>query len=250
MSSREQDTKREAFFSSWSDCEPTPLLPCQALLWEVLSSLSPSTKKKLISREDRAFSSLDLVHKLFFSCGSLPWSSDSRNRLIVLWQAHGPLYAHFDSLIPPVLVYRNQWHNIRRHLKGGLNRTHFGLSFRSIWRIENFRWTCTVSLDTSLLLHAGSSVVVRCAGIDRTNQRSLDCCRTQNKKKMLEQVHKKTTLNRQNTGNAGRALFFCSLTERQNFLAAALFPSLTFVGNVAAELHNFLGNYAAGCKIS
>ena len=29
-------------------------------------SLSPSTKKKLISREDRAFSSLDLVRKIFF----------------------------------------------------------------------------------------------------------------------------------------------------------------------------------------
>ena len=67
---------------------------CQALLWEVSSSLSlppppPPSTKRLISREYRAFSSLYHVHKIF-SSGSLPWSLDSRNRTAVPWQAHGP----------------------------------------------------------------------------------------------------------------------------------------------------------------
>ena len=95
---------------------------------------------------------------------------------------------------------------------------------------KNFRLTCTVFLDTSST--AGSPVIVRCTGTDRKIQQSLDCRRSQNKQKGLNRWTNRprwtTWSGRTSELQENKGLFFCCLTERQNFLAVALFRSLTW----------------------
>ena len=171
-----------SFFSS--DFEPNTLLP-DAALGSFLLSLHPAPppppppldKKANIERRTVHFL-LSITFIRFFpaaACHGLQIQEIERcprDRLTAL-------YAHFNSLIPPVLVLSVETsdttsEDIKRWSHASWDSLLSFFLFRSIWR--KLPMNMQVSLDASST--AGSSVVVRCAGIDRTNQRSLDCCRS------------------------------------------------------------------------
>ena len=154
------------------------------------------------------------------------------------WQAHGPLTVPCRTLTSIHWFHQfwtiNQWrrHNIRvkRHQKGGL---HLKLVFLFVRSGENFPWTCTMSLDASSA--AGSSIVVRCAGIDGTNQRSLVCCRSQKKQTFL-----KRWTNRQRwTTWTGKT------PEAQ---ADPFFPVVWLSGKISQQRHYFLAWRRKFCR--
>ena len=98
-----QDTKRETFFFYRDRTSSQPHF-CQALLWKISSCLHPPPPltKRRISREDRVFSSLDLVHENFFQWQpSMVLRFKKQNGALARSSPPPPppWYAHFDSLI-------------------------------------------------------------------------------------------------------------------------------------------------------
>ena len=190
----EQDTKREAFYSSRADSEPTTLLP-DAALGSVFLSLSPpppSTKGLYQERIVHFLLSITFIRIFFQREPAMVFRFKKQNSAVA---GPRPLVR---SLRFTDYTCSGLWKPVTQHQetsKRGLtpHGTRFGFSF--VRSGEYFWWTCTVWLSFEASSTAGSSVVVRCAGMDRANQRSLDCCRSQNKQKMLEKGDKETKLN-------------------------------------------------------
>ena len=154
----------------------------------LLVSSLPIDKKANIKRELCNFLSRFRSKEFFPACRGLQiqGTEQCRGRLMA------PFYTHFDSLIPTVLVYKPvTQHHSQKTSKGGLRLKLFfpQLFVRSG---KNFPRTCTLLLDASLA--AGSSVVVQCAGIDRTNQRSLVFLSISEQANILAKVAKYTML--------------------------------------------------------
>ena len=137
---RTRSAKRFFFFSSWSDFEPTTLLPGAALESFFLSPPPPLTKRR-ISREDRVFSSLDLVHENFFQ-----WQP---SMVLRFKKQNGALAGSSPPPPPPGTLTSIHWLNhstssglqkpVTQHQEtstGGFtpDGTRFRLSFRSIWQ--------------------------------------------------------------------------------------------------------------------
>ena len=118
---------------------------CQALLWEVSSCLSlspppPLDKKANIKRGPCIFFSLSRSLDFFQRQPAMVFRFKKKNGAADrLTGFTVPLHAHFDSLIPPVLVCRNQCHNIRRHQKVVSRLMGLASVFLFVRSGENFR---------------------------------------------------------------------------------------------------------------